>query len=211
MNVSILSAPVHRFFPFARISARTALWSALTGVALVLPAFHLVNLLPLPPATGQEEAAAARIAGLMVWMLALKAVIIFPVVEECLYRGLLLPMLRRSLPLWAAIALPSLLFGLTHFGLSAQNAAFATLVGLYFSWLAIRSGSVLPAILCHGSINFFGVFILRPLFGGPGVNPSMLYQPLPLCMLAVSLAVLLFGARRLQDELTLPAAIPAAV
>ena len=195
--------------PFAAISARTALWSAVTGVALTLPTLYIINLLAVPPNPGQAAAAAARISGIPLGMLALKAVIFMPFLEECLYRGAILQLLRRRLPLWIALLPPTFLFGITHLGFSAQNAVFAALAGLYFSWLAIRTGSLLASIICHGAVNLFVVFILRPLVSDPGANPSMLYQPLPLLMLAASVALLFLGVRQLQAESRPLAVIPA--
>ena len=177
-------------------------WSVLTGMALVVPVCCVIQLLPLPTVSPQAAAAAAeRFAHVPLWALALKAVIVFPVLEECVYRGVILQLLRRYLPLWAALVPPTLIFGLTHWGFSPQNAVFALLVGLYFAWLMIGSRSLFPSILCHAAINLFVVFVMRLVFGvGPGTNPRLFLEPVPLLLLACSLVVLTIGIRRLRGE-----------
>jgi len=184
------------------VSGSTLLWSILTGMALVVPVSGLIQLLPLPmPNPASVAANAARIAHIPSWVLALKAVVLFPLLEECIYRGVILQLLRRYLPLWIALVPPTLIFGVTHLGFSPQNALFALLVGLYFAWLAIRGRSLLPSILCHAGINCFVVFLLPRLAGAnDGGEPMSFLQPVPLALLLVSVTVLAIGVRQLRGE-----------
>lgn len=174
----------------------------LTGLALVVPLLALIQLLPLPVADATRVAANTALrAQLPGWLLALKALVLFPLVEECVYRGIILQLLRRYLPLGIALVPPTLLFGLTHLGFSPQNALFALLVGLYFVWLAVGSRSLLTSILCHSGINFLAVFGLRWLPGSiaPGGSGGF-FQPAVIALLALSLVVLAIGVRRLRGE-----------
>jgi len=210
VNTSIPSPrPTHPFLPFRRVSLRTAAWAAALGMALVLPASYAIHyLLPLPPASALQLATKAKLlAATPLWLLALKSLLIYPVLEECVYRGIILQLLRRYLPLWAALVPPTLLFGLTHLGRSPANAVFATLAGLAFAWLLIRSGSLVPGILCHTAVNLFVVFLL-PLtvrLLEPRVTALDLTHPLPLVLLAGSLAVLVAATRKLRAAFPRPA------
>ncbi|MCH3973060.1 MAG: CPBP family intramembrane metalloprotease [Oscillospiraceae bacterium] len=69
-----------------------------------------------------------------------------PLVEEILFRGAVLGSLRRWGD-WFAIVVSSLLFGLYHGNVG--QFVFATLVGLIFGFLRVRTGSILPCIVLH--------------------------------------------------------------
>lgn len=170
-------------------------------MALVLPFNYLIHFLPLPKASAlQVETTRHLMLSSSLGLIALKSLLIYPVIEECVYRGIMLQMLRRYLPLWAALLPPTLLFGVTHLGYSPQNAVFAGLCGLHFAWLSIRSGSLLTSILCHSAVNLFAVFLLPLALGrsAAAADPRFLFHPPALVLLAASLAVLAAGMRELR-------------
>ncbi len=67
--------------------------------------------------------------------------------EELFFRGLLQPALVGWLGKWGGIIATSALFGLIHYDRIQSPAAM--LMGLYFGWLAERSGSIRPGIAAH--------------------------------------------------------------
>lgn len=204
-------APAYRFLPFGRVSGSTLLWSVLTGMALVVPLLCLIHLLPLSTArTAGSLANSARLAQMPAGLLALQAVVLFPLLEECFYRGLILQLLRRYLPLWIALMPPTLLFGFTHLGTSPQNAVFALLLGFYFGWLSVAGRSLLPSIFCHAGVNLlvrFGLYRL-PGWGEPAADGSF-FPPLVIGLLVFSLAILAVGVRQLRREFRRVAAVTA--
>lgn len=216
MNISIPSSsrPAYDYLPFKRISLPTVGWAVAIGVALVLPASYVIHYgLPLPAASAIQLATKTKLmSSTPLWLLAMKSLVIYPVLEECIYRGMILQVLRRYLPLWAALVPPTLLFGITHLGSSPTNAVFAGLVGLAFTWLAVRSGSLLTSMLCHSAVNLFVVFLLPlivRLFGAQATaaSPDFLTHPLPLALLAGSVAVLVAGTWKLRAEFRRPTAL----
>ena len=216
--------PAHEspsYLPHAAVSPRAAVWSLLTGMALALPLVYLMRLLPLPASDAQMlHTSAARIADWVPhpWRLAFRAVLLFPVLEECVYRGLILQMLRRYLPLWLAVLVPTVIFAATHLGFSWDNAVQALILGVIFAGLALRSRSLFPAILCHAGVNLASLFVLRPVFLAAGLDtPDAATRPLALFWLAGSLVVAVAGVRILAAEfgrrepgLAVPAALPLA-
>jgi membrane protease YdiL (CAAX protease family) len=69
-----------------------------------------------------------------------------PVLEEILFRGLILQSLRP----WGdnlAILVSGVLFGLMH--LNLPQGASAVLAGFFFGFVAIKTGSILPTIVLH--------------------------------------------------------------
>ena len=84
------------------------------------------------------------------------AVFVAPLVEETLFRGYLYPMFARSFGVTPAILLTGVLFGLMH---GAQTAwtwglvAMLTLVGIVFTFVRARTGSVLASFMMHLGYN----------------------------------------------------------
>ena len=199
----------YSYLPHATVSLRVIAWSVATGMTIALPVLCLTWLIPLTPQeTRMLEAATQRAAGaaMMPWGLALPALVIYPLLEEGFYRGLILQMLRRYLPLWVAVLVPTLIFGVTHFGFSWRNAVFALMVGCHLAWLAIRSRSLYPSILCHSTVNLSALFVLGPVLAAHGITtPDAMLRPLPLAMLAGSLIVFVASIRMLHREFSLRA------
>jgi len=99
-----------------------------------------------------------------IYLLAVMAVFIAPIVEETIFRGFLYPVFARSLGVLGGIVLTGILFGLMH----AQQLwggwgqiALLMLVGVIFTTARARTGSVIPCFLLHLSYNaiqFIGFF-----------------------------------------------------
>jgi uncharacterized protein len=87
-------------------------------------------------------------------------IIVAPVAEEVLFRGFLYGKLRSRMPVWVAILLTSVLFGLVHGQWNVGLDVFALSVVLCS--LREITGSIWSGILLHmlkNSIAFFIIFI----------------------------------------------------
>jgi len=92
--------------------------------------------------------------------LVLVATCVGPLVEELLFRGVLLSALMQRWRVGWAVAISSLAFALIHLpGLQWQSFALPdlTLLALALAWLRLRSGSLWPAVLAHGVNNLVAV------------------------------------------------------
>lgn len=92
--------------------------------------------------------------------LVLVVVSVGPLVEELLFRGVLLSALLQRWHVGWSVAISSLVFALIHLpGLDSQWYALPDLVllALVLSWLRLRSGSIWPAVLAHSLNNLLGV------------------------------------------------------
>jgi membrane protease YdiL (CAAX protease family) len=83
--------------------------------------------------------------------LAITAVVVAPLFEETLFRGVLLPVLSRHWGAAAGVGLSALIFGLAH--LSLGELTPLTLLGLALGWLRLRHGRLGPCVLMHGLWN----------------------------------------------------------
>jgi membrane protease YdiL (CAAX protease family) len=83
------------------------------------------------------------------------AVILAPLIEEMIFRKLLLNKLRRfgDAP---AILMSGIAFGLFHFNL--QQGFYAAVLGFLFAYITIRTNTVRYSIILHMMINFIGTF-----------------------------------------------------
>ena len=75
-----------------------------------------------------------------------------PVMEELVFRGLLLPAAARAMRPWVALVLTSLAFGGLHC-LGSTNPGAATAYGFALGYLRLRTGRILPCILVHAALN----------------------------------------------------------
>lgn len=81
----------------------------------------------------------------------LSTCILAPVLEEMLFRGVLLRAFLRRYPRGFAIAASALFFGVAH--LNIYQFALAFLMGLLLGWLYERSHSLIPGIALHAGFN----------------------------------------------------------
>lgn len=78
--------------------------------------------------------------------------------EELLYRGYLLPYYKQRMPLWLAVVLSSLVFGLVHLGnrnVSIAGIVGVILAGFLLALLRLNNKSLWGAIGFHFTWNLF--------------------------------------------------------
>lgn len=79
------------------------------------------------------------------------AVVVAPVAEEILFRGIALPVLARRLGPWAALGATSLVFAAVHLDLTAAPPLFV--LGLAFGLAYLYTGSLAVPITMHAAVN----------------------------------------------------------
>ena len=108
----------YAYLPHVAVSLRVIVWSVLTGIAITLPVIYSVHLLPLPEPDAQTMKFSTEFHTrifLQPWWIVLQGMILAPLLEEGFFRGLMLQMLRRYVPFWPAVSLPTLLFAIGVF------------------------------------------------------------------------------------------------
>ena len=97
------------------------------------------------------------------WLLAAAVIGIgAPLSEELLFRGFLLSALAQTrLGFWGAALVSSGLWTSLHAGYSAVGILEVLIIGLFFSWLLWRTGSLRVPIFCHAVYNSLIVLSLR--------------------------------------------------
>ncbi|MEW9548840.1 lysostaphin resistance A-like protein [Nonomuraea sp. NPDC050783] len=104
--------------------------------------------------------------------------------EEWGWRGWLLPRLVSAHGVLAGLLLSGAIWGLWHAPLTLLGynyprlgswaalffTGFCVLAGVLFGWLRLRTGSVWPAVVAHGSLNTVGPAAL--MLGDPAAPPN---------------------------------------
>ena len=85
------------------------------------------------------------------------AVILGPVCEELVFRGVTMRLVRRALPFWAANLMQAVLFGIFH--MNWIQGIYAFVLGLVLGWICEKGGSIYFSMFFHILFNFWGTII----------------------------------------------------
>lgn len=136
------------------VSAMTALF-----VSSALVIYVTQRLFPALNLAQEQEIVFTAARGLPELVLAFAAlVVIAPLVEEVIFRGLLLPALSRRFGIVAASIVSSFLFAAVHWQLNVGIITF--IMGLLLSWLYYRTRSLWPAIMFHSLKNLLAFILI---------------------------------------------------
>ena len=105
----------------------------------------------LPGSTSWESSRSALVLSFI------SICILTPIYEELLFRGYILDSINRIHGKWPAILLSSLLFGLVH--LDPYIIGMATIGGVIYGWIRIRTGSLIPGIVAHAMWNTMALIV----------------------------------------------------
>ncbi len=140
----------------------TLVW-LLPVVFLSLASAALVGIvlgLPPPPEVGHDMLVVMQDSGspLATVMMFTSAILIAPVTEEVLFRGLVQSSLRGALPPLVVVLLASGIFTVVHVGGVAPHTIPGLFVlGVVLGWVYERSGSLMPCIIAHAGFNALNV------------------------------------------------------
>lgn len=76
---------------------------------------------------------------------------IAPLVEEVLFRGCILGVLKKEMHPWIAIIISAVLFGVAHG--TPIGILYATALGILMGWLAVKFNSIVPTLFFHMAYN----------------------------------------------------------
>lgn len=159
--VTILLFALCQWSPFSRTYLRSKPWLSLLWVALmtfgtVIPSIWLLEIL----GTDMPEKAMQTMERILSQPEGYLAIgIVAPLAEEMVFRGAVLqsllqlvnhqrlPLHRKRVAIWCAIAVSSLLFGAVHGNI--PQFIHATLIGLLLGWMYYRTDSIVPGVVFH--------------------------------------------------------------
>jgi membrane protease YdiL (CAAX protease family) len=95
--------------------------------------------------------------------------LLIPLVEEFVFRGVLLRASARHVALWAAVVIQALAFALWHEEPTDYPVMFV--FALATAWLALRSGGLLAPVTFHATVNVLAA--IQVLFVGRMLNQAV--------------------------------------
>lgn len=135
------------------VTAGVIMWCAVSGILASLCFNNLLALLPLP--VGQAEDVMDLLNRPSFVMQLVCTVLILPLTEELIFRGLGYWRMRKELPfLWAAV-LSAVYFGLYHGNL--YQGIYAGFLGFFLALLFERTDSLLAVWSFHAAANLISV------------------------------------------------------
>lgn len=161
--------PSGGWLQFRWAPAAGALRQGLMGLLMVLPLVSLTGWLVeriLPSPSGSNpmlELVLHSHDRLALACFALTALVLAPLFEEVIFRGVLLPVLARDLGIGSGLILSSAVFALAHLSISETPSLFV--LGLGLARLRQRSGRLSASVFMHGLWNGF-TFLNLVLLGG---------------------------------------------
>lgn len=166
--------PLRETLGLRAVPFHTVLLALVAGAALQFPLAELANLVqlvaPAPPALVENQRALLDAASpLAAFAAFLSFVVVAPITEELLFRGIILRGVRVALGARVAIALSSALFALSHFG-AVSAIAYALVAGIVLGAVVARTGSTLVSIALHAGVNAVPVLLPARLIQIPGFN-----------------------------------------
>lgn len=108
------------------------------------------------------------------WGAFFRVAVIAPIVEELIFRGIILNGLRKNYPAISAIFFSALLFSLFHLNPWQMPATF--ILGLLLGWIMIRTRNILLAIIGH-SMNNLLVLLTVTYWQQISTHPIMQMEP----------------------------------
>ncbi|MEX0790849.1 MAG: CPBP family intramembrane glutamic endopeptidase [Actinomycetota bacterium] len=150
-----------------RVPAAVMAKAALLGVAIALfLGFGLELIFPSPENAEGPLIQAASEPGWQRIIFVLLAIVLAPIFEEFLFRGVMYTGMARSWGKWPAGIIVTVMFGLLHIadiGGYWPALVMITLVGLSLLIVRIRTNSLLPAMVMHATYNLVQVVALYTL------------------------------------------------
>jgi membrane protease YdiL (CAAX protease family) len=115
--------------------------------------FPLVDLIPVPELIQAEFEKVGGGTGIASFLL---MVIIAPVFEELVYRGIILDGLLKKYSALVAILISSLIFGIAH--LNPWQFIPGFMVGAFAGWIYYRTKNLTLTMILHATVNLVGYF-----------------------------------------------------
>ncbi len=132
-------SPIAKFSIYG-FNPSVLLWGMLLLVSIAVVFDPLMSLLPPTPELYGRG-----------WAMVLTLIVVAPIAEEFLCRGVILESVRAKSGVWAACSVSAIFFAVLH--MHPTTALNALIVGLMLSYLYIRTNSLFAPIILHSFNN----------------------------------------------------------
>lgn len=158
---------IHQFDGNLKLPAKTLIKpGVLIGLILLVPGLQVVSsilttvsasLFPFWMKFYETLMETAGFTGNPSILLILYSILLGPIGEELIFRGVTLSSAKKALPFWAANLLQAFLFGVFH--LNVIQGIYAFIIGIVLGYICHKGGSVSFSILLHIAFNAWGTLM----------------------------------------------------
>ena len=128
------------------------------------------------------------------------SVILAPIGEELVFRGVTMRSARRALPFWLANILQALLFGIFHMNMIQGCYAFA--LGLLLGYVCEKGGSIYYSIFFHFLFNLWATVISQFIVIENEILLALIMIGTTIVSLPCGLLLFYFGGRKKAKKQT---------
>jgi len=177
---------------FKKINFEIIFITLITAVSLSIIILNINSLIISPDYENPilETAFKGNVLGIIF------ALLIAPIFEEVIFRGIILGGLKKNYSIIAALMISALLFSISHFTLVQLVPTF--IAGLYFGYIYYKSDSLILSMFAHFSYNLLPIIIVQFQEIGDRIINKTLYR---FMILFVSILILAFGINFLRKKL----------
>ncbi|MBR4777747.1 MAG: CPBP family intramembrane metalloprotease [Lachnospiraceae bacterium] len=93
------------------------------------------------------------------WLMIILTVLLAPINEECIMRGIILSRLKRKMAPVFAIIISAVYFGIFH--MNVVQGIYAGILGLFMAYIAYKYRSIIPSIIFHAMFNALNFLIMQ--------------------------------------------------
>ena len=144
----------------------------------------LISLINIDGLLGSYSESSSSLFASGVVLVIIRTVILAPVAEELIFRGLLFKRTESLLGFWPAALISAAIFGIYHLNLA--QGIYAFLFGILFCLVYRRFGNLFACILMHVCANLLSVILE---FSGADYGQVWIYAVVMVCCLAASAAI----------------------
>lgn len=137
-------------------SVRTIISCILISLLFSFSCNNIIGMSPLPKLSKAYETASNAFYGSTLAIEIISSVIVTPIVEELVYRGIIFKRLKSMTKMPIAIFLSAFIFAMMHFNI--VQFVFAFVLGIVIATIYAKTNHIFICILCHMAINGLAVF-----------------------------------------------------
>ena len=178
---------------------KSFLWLTLLGIGLQFSLLMILNLfLSANPEFSKSYDNVMKSLGMGNSLISfVYIVLIAPVAEELIFRGVVFEKSKKVLPFIYANILQALLFGIMHFNIVQSSYAFV--LGLFLGYVCYKKKSIISAIYLHFVINLAGV-LPNILFSNEDASQSSINIPVIIIIGLISTALVVVSTIKIKNE-----------
>lgn len=143
--------------PFRKISIMSV-FLVIIYVVMLFPLVTFVNALSMIFVENTVSAISDDVLAMPMWIMILSIGIIGPLVEEIVFRGIILQSYQRTGRIIGSILLSSILFGMMH--MNFNQFAYGAVMGIMLALLYEATGSITASFLAHATFNTIEVLMM---------------------------------------------------